>query len=59
WDEALDRAAEGFRKAADEHGRHSIYSIASGRTPNEACYTIGKLMRAGFGTHHVDHCART
>lgn len=58
WEEALDRAAEGFRKARDEHGRHSVYGIASGRAPHEAAYTLQKLIRVGFMTNHVDNCSR-
>lgn len=58
WDEALDKAAAGFQKALDEHGRHSIYSIASGRTPSEANYTMQKFVRVGFGTHYIDNCSR-
>jgi predicted molibdopterin-dependent oxidoreductase YjgC len=27
WDEALSRAAAGFRRALDEHGRHSVYGV--------------------------------
>ncbi len=58
WDEALDRAAEGFRRVEAEHGRHSIYAVASGRTPSEACYLMGKFVRAGYGTNQVDNCSR-
>jgi len=58
WDTALDRAAEGFRKVADEHGRHSIYLVASGRAPNEAAYMVQKLARGGWGTNNVDNCSR-
>lgn len=58
WDEALDRAAKGFIKARDEHGRHSVYAISSGRAPNEASYTLQKFIRAGFATNHVDNCSR-
>ncbi len=58
WDEALDRAATGFRNAAQSHGRHSIYGIASGRTPSEADYMMQKFIRAGFGTHQIDNCSR-
>lgn len=58
WDEALDKAADGFRKALVEHGRHSIYGVASGRTPHEAAYTMQKFIRAGFGTHYIDNCSR-
>jgi len=58
WDEALDRAAAGFQAVADEHGPEAIYGIASGRAPNEAAYAMQKLMRAGWGLNHIDHCAR-
>lgn len=58
WDEALERAATGFQNARQQHGRHSIYAIASGRAPNEAAYTIQKWIRSGFGTHFVDNCSR-
>ena len=58
WAEALDAAAAGFRHAAEEHGRHSIYGIASGRTPSEADYAMQKFIRVGFGTNHIDNCSR-
>ncbi len=58
WDEALDRAAEGLAKAASEHGRHSIYAIASGRAPHESTYTLQKLIRASYGTNYIDNCSR-
>lgn len=58
WEEALDRAADGFRRAEQEHGRHSIYAVASGRAPSEAAYLMQKFMRAGFGTNNVDNCSR-
>ena len=58
WEEALDRTAEGFRSARDEHGRHSIYAIASGRAPHESAYSVQKFIRAGFMSNHVDNCSR-
>lgn len=58
WDEALDRAAEGFGEVIRKHGRHSFYAIASGRAPNEAAYVMQKLVRAGLGTSYIDNCSR-
>ena len=58
WDEALDRAAQGFRDVAARHGRHAVYGIASGRTPTEADYMMQRFIRAGFGTHYIDNCSR-
>lgn len=58
WEEALDRAATGLGNALKEHGRHSLYVIASGRAPNEAAYLMQKFVRAGLGTHYIDNCSR-
>ena len=58
WDEALDRAAQGFANVLERDGPHSIYAIASGRAPSEAAYTMQKLIRAGLGTIQVDNCSR-
>lgn len=58
WDTALDRAAEGFRRVTEAHGRHAVYGVASGRAPNEAAYMMQRLMRAGFGTNQIDNCSR-
>ncbi len=58
WDEALDRAAEGFRSVREKYGRDSVYGVASGRAPSEASYMMQKFMRAGFGTNYIDNCSR-
>ena len=58
WEDALDRAAEGFRQVNAKHGRHSIYGVASGRAPSEAAYLMQKFIRAGFGTNYIDNCSR-
>jgi predicted molibdopterin-dependent oxidoreductase YjgC len=58
WDEALDVAAEGLTKVVEEHGRHALYGVASGRAPHEAAYTMQKFFRAGLGTNYIDNCSR-
>jgi NADH-quinone oxidoreductase subunit G len=58
WDEALDRAAAGFKSVVEQYGADAIYGIASGRAPNEAAYAMQKFMRAGWGLNNIDHCAR-
>jgi len=58
WEDALNRAAEGLSKAVQEHGRHSLYAIASGRAPNEVAYVMQKFVRAGLGTNYIDNCSR-
>ena len=58
WEQALERAAAGFLKARDEHGRRSIYGVASGRAPHESAYSMQKFIRASFGTNQIDNCSR-
>ncbi len=58
WDTALDRAAAGFRKVREDHGRHAVYGVASGRAPHESAYAMQKFIRAGFGTNYIDNCSR-
>jgi predicted molibdopterin-dependent oxidoreductase YjgC len=58
WEDALDKAAEGFKKVTQKHGRHSVYGVASGRAPHEAAYTLQKLIRVGWETNYIDNCSR-
>lgn len=58
WEEALERAAEGFRKALDEGGPDVTCGFGSAKGSNEEAYLVQKLVRAGFGTNNVDHCTR-
>jgi predicted molibdopterin-dependent oxidoreductase YjgC len=58
WEVALDRAAEGFRAVEEQHGRHAVYAIASGRAPHESAYSVQKFVRAKFMSNHVDNCSR-
>lgn len=62
WDEALDAAAEGFRRAlaaTPARGRQSpVAGFGSAKGTNEEAYLFQKLVRTAFGTHNVDHCTR-
>ncbi len=58
WDTALERAAAGFTRARAEHGRQSVYGVASGRAPHEAAYMMQRFIRGGFGTNQIDNCSR-
>ena len=58
WDEALQRAAQGFMDVLQKHGRHAVYGVASGRTPSEANYMMQKFIRVGFGSNYIDNCSR-
>jgi predicted molibdopterin-dependent oxidoreductase YjgC len=58
WDEALDLVARRFREIRQAHGPDSLAGLTSARATNEENYLMQKLVRAGFGANHIDHCAR-
>jgi len=58
WDEALDFAAEGFKKIIKEQGKYALAGFGSAKGSNEEAYLFQKLIRTGFGTNNVDHCTR-
>jgi predicted molibdopterin-dependent oxidoreductase YjgC len=59
WDEALDRAAEGFRRAIATSGPDAIGMFSCSKATNEVNYLAQKLVRQGFGTNNIDSCNRT
>lgn len=58
WDEALDKAAEGFRSILNQHGKYALAGLGSAKGSCEEAYLFQKLIRTGFGTNNVDHCTR-
>jgi formate dehydrogenase major subunit len=59
WDEALDRAAGGLRRARDTHGSESIGLFSCSKATNEVNYLAQKFARLALGTNHIDSCNRT
>jgi formate dehydrogenase major subunit len=59
WEEALDRAAEGFARVKARHGGDAIGTFSCSKASNEMNYLAGKLSRVVFGTHNIDSCNRT
>ena len=59
WDEALDRAAEGFRRNRDARGSDSLGIFSCSKSTNEMNFLAQKLARVAFGTHNIDSCNRT
>jgi predicted molibdopterin-dependent oxidoreductase YjgC len=59
WDEALDRAVEGFRRNLEEHGPDSFGLFSCSRSTNEMNFAAQKFARAVIGTNNVDSCNRT
>jgi predicted molibdopterin-dependent oxidoreductase YjgC len=59
WEEALDRAAAGFRRALDERGADGVGIFSCSKATNEVNFMVQKLGRAAFGTNNIDSCNRT
>jgi predicted molibdopterin-dependent oxidoreductase YjgC len=55
WEEALDRAADGFDGARGSAA--GIFSCS--KATNEVNYVAQKLARVALGTNNVDSCNRT
>jgi formate dehydrogenase major subunit len=59
WDEALDRAAEGFRRVRDGKGAEAIGLFSCSKATNEVNYLAQKFARSVLGTNNIDSCNRT
>jgi formate dehydrogenase major subunit len=59
WDEALDRAADGFRRVTREHGPEAFGLFSCSKTTNELNYLTQKFARVVIGSNNVDSCNRT
>ena len=59
WDEALDRAADGFRRNLDARGPDALGIFSCSKSTNEVNFLAQKLARVAFGTHNIDSCNRT
>jgi formate dehydrogenase alpha subunit len=58
WEEAYDRVAQGLLAALKAHGPGAVAGFPSAKCTNEEDYLFQKMLRAGLGTNHVDHCTR-
>ncbi len=58
WDEALDTVVSNFSRITGECGGDAVGAFSCARSTNEENYLFQKLVRAGFGTNNIDHCAR-
>ena len=59
WDEALDRAAAGFRSAVEKHGPQTFGLFCCSKTTNEMNYLAQKFARTVVGSNNIDSCNRT
>jgi formate dehydrogenase (hydrogenase) len=59
WDEALDRAAGGFRAAVAAKGPQTFGLFSCSKTTNEMNYLAQKFARTVVGSNNIDSCNRT
>lgn len=57
WDEALNRAAQGFSAARAKPETFGIFSCS--KTTNEMNFTAQKFIRVVIGSNNIDSCNRT
>ena len=57
WDEALDRAAAGFRTALDAGAMTGLFSCS--KTTNELNFAAQKFSRVALYSNNIDSCNRT
>jgi predicted molibdopterin-dependent oxidoreductase YjgC len=59
WEEALDRAAGGFRAAVERKGPQTFGLFSCSKTTNEMNYMAQKFARLAVGSNNIDSCNRT
>ena len=59
WDEALDRAAAGFRRASLAKGPRAFGMFSCSKATNEMNFLAQKFARVVMGTNNIDSCNRT
>ena len=59
WDEALQRAAEGFAATRDTHGGDAFGLFSCSKATNETNYLAQKFARVVMGSNNIDSCNRT
>jgi predicted molibdopterin-dependent oxidoreductase YjgC len=59
WDEALDRAAEGLRRATVRNPGWGAGIFSCSKATNEMNYVAAKFARQLLRTNNIDSCNRT
>ena len=59
WDDALDRAAEGFRRTVDRLGGSGFGLFSCSKATNEVNYLAQKFARTVLQSNNIDSCNRT
>ena len=59
WDEALERAALGFRKVQGARATQAFGVFSCSKATNEVNFLAQKFARQVMGSNNVDSCNRT
>jgi predicted molibdopterin-dependent oxidoreductase YjgC len=59
WEEALERAASGFREIRDTRGGAAFGLFSCSKSTNEMNYAAQKFARVVMGSNNIDSCNRT
>ena len=59
WDEALDRAAQGLRRATERNGGNGVGLFSCSKATNEMNFVASKLARQVLRSNNIDSCNRT
>jgi predicted molibdopterin-dependent oxidoreductase YjgC len=59
WDEALQKAANGFAAVKREHGGQAFGLFSCSKSTNEMNYAAQKFARVVMGSNNLDSCNRT
>jgi formate dehydrogenase (hydrogenase) len=59
WDEALDRAAKGLRRAAERNPGWGTGVFSCSKATNEMNFVAQKFSRQVLGSNNIDSCNRT
>jgi formate dehydrogenase major subunit len=59
WEEAISRAAAGFRETVSRHGGSSFGLFSCSKATNEVNFMAQKFARVALGSNNIDSCNRT
>jgi len=59
WDEALQKAAAGFRGIRDTYGGRAFGLFSCSKSTNEMNFAAQKFARVVMGSNNIDSCNRT
>ena len=59
WEEALDRAARGLRRATERNGGNGVGLFSCSKATNEMNFVASKFARQVLRSNNIDSCNRT